>query len=105
MNEVACSHAFLAFQLYLQDFQCTFSASDKQTIALGQEFSGNERTLRQCRIPNMQVLSSKRSEDARPRMEPAQPIANLSCGESKVNTAIFFFQNWREACLCIILPT
>src|ERR1700730_14097088 len=105
VDEVARSHAFLTFQLYFQNFQPTFSASDKQMITLSEKVSGNERTLSQGRIPNVQVLSAKSGEDARPRLKPAHAIADFLCGESKVDSAIFFGQNGREGCLRVILRT
>src|SRR5579872_37830 len=105
MNKVARCHSFLAFQLHVQNLQRVFSTSYKQMIAVSQKLSGSERTLRQCRIPNMQILAAKRSKDSWPWLKSAHAITNLFCGKSKVDSAIFFLQNRRQGCLRIILRT
>src|SRR4030088_903814 len=106
MDEVTGGDVLLAFRLYFEKCESRASrATNEQPIVLDQQFSGWNRMLSYCRIPNLQILATKSGEGAGPWLEPTQPVVDLLCGEMEIHSPIFLFQNRRESRFRMILLT
>ncbi len=59
--------------------------------------------LRDCSVPNVQILAAKRSEGSGPGLEPTQTIADFLCRLTKIDPPIFFLENRRKRRFLVIL--
>src|SRR5208337_5459903 len=106
IDEFWRGHAALALELNFDKLQArACAAANKQARSLDCDLSGCQLScmLHGLSAVHLQHLTPKNRERPRPGLKSAQAVEQIVGGASEGHAAVFFFQNWRERGLRMVL--
>ncbi len=96
--------ALFSFQLDFEEFQrCVVTAADQQAIGSDFQFGGRDGLRGRERFPDLKILAAKFRVGAGPGLESAEAIVDFGGRTGEVDQAIFFFENWGERGVRVVL--